>query len=183
MPTPSTGVTARTWPTMPPVLTAGWLESRLEVSYLLGYMTATPRPTWLVRVALACLAMACMWLAGASMADRPLLPMPQSVHDTGASRIILESAARALVVSRDAPTDHVSARPVSTTRPAWQRSGGRRTHRTASSQISSVERPLGMVGGAAFHERGGLSATSRLAVFHRDGRLGSAPTRAPPNHR
>ena len=146
-------------------------------------MTAAPRPNWLFRVALACVAMVCVLVAGAWMVDRPLPFMPQSVQDTGPRQVFRESAARALAVHHGAPIDHASTRPASTKHPAWQRSGGRRTHRTASSQISTVERTLGMVGGAPYHERRGLSATSRLAVFQRDGRLGSAPTRAPPNHR
>ena len=146
-------------------------------------MTAAPRPNWLFRVALACAAMVCVLLVGASLADRPLAPMLQSARDPGTSLARIESAERALAVNHEAPSDYASTRPVTTTRPAWQRSSGRRTQRTVTSQMSAVERPLGTVGGAAHDRRHGLSATSRLAVFHRDGRLGSSPTRAPPNHR
>ena len=146
-------------------------------------MSPARRPNWLFRIALACVALVCGWLVGAPMSDRPLLLRSPSAHDTGSSRILLEFSTRALAVHHDTPSDRASTRPAAAKRLAWQRSGGRRPHRTASSQISSVERTLGMVGGAAHHERGALSATSRLAVFHRDGRLVSAPTRAPPNHR
>jgi hypothetical protein len=146
-------------------------------------MTAPPRPNWLFRVALACTAMVFVLLAVASLADRPLAPTPQSAHGSGTSRVLVASASRALAVNHGAPTDHASTRPSSTTRAAWKRSGVRRTHRSASSQISGIERTPGFADDSAYHERRGLSATSRLAVFHRDGRLGSAPTRAPPNHR
>ena len=145
-------------------------------------MTAAPRPNWLFRVALACAAMVFVLRAGALMADRPLLFLPLSAHDTGPSRTLREFAARALAVHHDASSDHASTRAATTKHPAWQRSGGRRTHRTASSQISTVARTPGVVRSASYRERRGPSATSRLAVYQHIGRLGSAPTRAPPNH-
>lgn len=146
-------------------------------------MTAAPRPNWLFRVALACAAMVCVLLASASRADRRVPPVQQSAQSMGTSQVVTELAERVLAVNHAAPSDRASARPATTKRPAWQRSSGRRTQRSASSQISGVERPEGIVGGSAYDRRRGLSAVSRLAVFHRDGRLGSAPTRAPPNHR
>ncbi len=147
------------------------------------HMTAAPRPNWLFRVALACVAMVCVLRAGSWMADRPLLILPLSAHDMVPSRTLREFAARALAVHHDASTDHASTRAATTKHSAWQRSGGRRTKRTAASQISTGERTLGTVGSAAYRERRGPSATSRLAVYQHIGRLGSAPTRAPPNHR
>jgi hypothetical protein len=166
-----------------PVLTAVPLESRSALSYLFVHMTAAPRPHRLFRIALACVAAVCVLLAGASMADRLLPSLPPSVHATGSSRVLREATARALAVHHGAPINHASTRPATTKHPAWQRSGGRRPHRTASSQISTFERTPGTVGGPAGSERRGLSATSRLAVFQGDRRLSYAPTRAPPTHR
>jgi hypothetical protein len=146
-------------------------------------MTAAPRLNWLFRVALACAAMVCVLLVGASMAGRPLPPTPQSAQGAGTSLGPLASEGRALAVNHVAPSDHASSRPASTTRAAWQRSGGRRTQRTASSQIPVVERTPGIMRASASHQRRGQPAMARLVVFRRDGRLGSAPTRAPPHHR
>lgn len=146
-------------------------------------MTVVPRPNWLSRVALACTAMVFVLLVGASMADRRLPPMPQSAHGTGTSGVVLRGTVRPPTANRGTPIDRASTRLVPTTRAAFQRSGGRRPQRTSSSHLSSVERTPEPVSGYGYDRSGVAPAMTRLPVFRRDGRLGSAPTRAPPHHR
>ncbi|WP_396200675.1 hypothetical protein [Gemmatimonas sp.] len=142
-----------------------------------------PRPNWLSRVALACTAVVFVLLVGASIADRRLPPMPPSAQGTATSGALLRATVRSPTVNRGAPIDRASTHLIPTTRAAWQRSGGRRTQRTSSSQISSVDRTPEPVNGYGYDRSGDARAMTRLPVFRRDGRLGSAPTRAPPHHR
>jgi hypothetical protein len=154
-------------------------------------MTAALRPSWLFHVALACAAVVCVLLAGTSRAEEPQLPtqvptqpLAQAAsRQSGSSRFRVESVERALAVNHDAPIDRASTLLAPTTRAAWQRGGSRRTQRTSSSQISGVERAISPLGGIAFDRSGAVPAVARLSVHRRDGRRGSAPTRAPPVHR
>jgi hypothetical protein len=145
-------------------------------------MTAACRPIWLFRFTVACAAVVCALLVGASMSDWRPAPVA-SFQGMGAHRLLLASEGRARALNHDAPRDRASTRPVALTRAAWQRGGGRRSHRTTSSQFSSGIRMQGMVFNAAPRAPRGVRAAVRARAFRRDDQLGSAPTRAPPPHR
>ncbi|WP_309671792.1 hypothetical protein [Gemmatimonas sp.] len=146
-------------------------------------MTAAPRPSWLVHLALACAAMVCVLLAGAPMASRRLPTMQHTATNLGSGRFRIESAQRVLAMNHAAPIDRASARLAPTARAAWQRSGGRRGQRTASSQIPGVERTGDSLARSSYDRHRSTPTVARVSAQRRDGRLGSAPTRAPPIHR
>ncbi|QJR34337.1 hypothetical protein [Gemmatimonas groenlandica] len=150
-------------------------------------MTEAPRPSWLFHLTLACAAMACVLLAATSMVHRPLPnALPSALHAAriaGDGAFRFESVRRVLPMNHDAPIDRASTRLAPTARAAWQRSTGRRTQRTASSQISGVERTTGLIARSAYARSRGLPSVAHFDVHRRVGRLGAAPTRAPPHHR
>ena len=125
-----------------------------------------PRPTWTLCIALACAAMAFMVLLGAVRA--------------GANTRVAD---RAVTAVDGSPSDRASARIASTTRAAWQRGGGRRTQRTASSTVPGAVRAAGIFARSVRDQRSGAAVVERANRYRRDARLGSAPTRAPPTHR
>ena len=92
-------------------------------------------------------------------------------------------ADRAFAATDGSSSDRASARIVSTTRATWQRGGGRRTQRTASSTVPGAVRAAGIFAWSVRNQRSGAAVVKRANRYRRGARLGSAPTRAPPTSR
>ena len=92
-------------------------------------------------------------------------------------------ADRAFPAADGLPNSRASAWIASATRATWQRGGGRRTQRTASSTVPGAVRAAGSFAWSMRDQRGRASAVKRANRYRRDARLGSAPSRAPPTSR
>lgn len=129
-------------------------------------MNFAPRPSWILRAALACTAMAFVLFLGAFKVDR-----------------VAHAADHALSTNDSASRDRASVRLATTARAAWQRGGGRRPQRTTSSHISGAVRTPGIFAWSLRDRSSGVSIVKHSDHFRRDVRRGSAPPRAPPTNR